>query len=202
LVNGGTVDFGSGNLCINCHQSRPYEIPDMSSDSTDITSSRWGTHHGPQGSLIFGIGGFEVPGSVAYSNSPHKDLLAKGCVDCHMAEAFGNSAGGHTFNMTYIYHGGETPNMVACTQCHAGADDFNINGTQDEIEALLEELKGLLIAEGVYNTNNGLWNTGRYPTNVAGAALNFKFIEEDRSHGVHNYEYAKALLQNAIEAIQ
>lgn len=59
-----------------------------------------------------------------------------------------------------------------------------------------------MIAEGVYNTNNGLWNTGRYPTNVAGAALNFKFIEEDRSHGVHNYEYAKALLQNAIEAIQ
>ncbi len=204
LFNGGTVDFGNGNLCINCHQSRPYEVPVIGSDSTAITSSRWGTHHGPQSALVFGLGGFEIAGSESYpeQGSGHASVIADGCITCHMAEAFGNSAGGHTFNMTYQYHGGTEPNVVSCTVCHAGAEDFNLNGSQDEILALLHELEDLLIQEGVLNPNSGLWNTGTYPTNVAGAALNYRFIEEDRSLGVHNYKYAKALLTNAIEAIQ
>jgi len=202
LINGGTVDFGNGNMCINCHQSRPYEIPDMANDSTTITSSRWGTHHGPQSAMVFGLGGFEIPGDLSYSNSPHSQLVTDGCITCHMAEAFGNSAGGHTFNMTYIYHGGSQPNMVGCVACHAEADDFNVNGAQDEIEELLLELEGLLIAKGVYNTNSGLWNTGTYETNVAGAALNYIFVKEDRSDGVHNFNYARALLKNSIDAIQ
>ena len=202
LINGGTVDFGKGNMCINCHQSRPYVIPDMATDSTEISSSRWGTHHGPQSTLIFGLGGYEIPGSEEYSDSPHKDLITDGCITCHMATAFGNTGGGHTFNMNYESHGRERPNIVACTQCHAGAEDFNINGTQDEIASLLNELEELLIAEGVYNTDTELWNTGNYPTDVAGAALNYIFIKEDRSSGVHNYNYAKALLTNSIESLK
>ena len=58
------VDFGAGNMCINCHQSRPYEVPDETNDSTAITSPYWGTHHGPQFAMIFGLGGFEAPGSL------------------------------------------------------------------------------------------------------------------------------------------
>jgi hypothetical protein len=92
--------------------------------------------------------------------------------------------------------------MVGCVACHAEADDFNVNGAQDEIEELLLELEGLLIAKGVYNTNSGLWNTGTYETNVAGAALNYIFVKEDRSDGVHNFNYARALLKNSIDAIQ
>ena len=113
LFNGGTVDFGNGNLCINCHQSRPYEVPDMANDSTAITSSRWGTHHGPQSAMIFGLGGFHIAGSVDYppEGSGHQSVIADGCITCHMAEAFGNSAGGHTFNMTYEYHGGTRPDF-------------------------------------------------------------------------------------------
>jgi hypothetical protein len=202
LINGGTVDFGKGNMCINCHQSRPYQIPDMMTDSTAITSSRWGTHHGPQSTLVFGLGGFEVPGSLEYTNSPHKDLLTDGCISCHMATAFGNSGGGHTFSMTYESSGRMVDNIVACTTCHAGAENFNINGAQDNIEALLTELEELLLAKGVLNPNSGLWNTGTYSTELAGAALNYIFIEEDRSKGVHNYEYARALLTNSIESIK
>jgi hypothetical protein len=202
LINGGTVDFGKGNLCINCHQSRPYDLPVVGSDSTTISSSRWGTHHGPQSTLVFGLGGYEVPGSLEYTNSPHKDLLADGCVSCHMANAFGDSGGGHTFNMNYTSHGDAIPNVIACTPCHAGASDFNINGGQEEIEALLVELEELLIEKGVLNPATGLWRTGTYPSDVAGAALNWIFLEEDRSKGVHNYEYARALLTNSIEALK
>ncbi len=202
LINGGTVDFGPGNMCINCHQSRPYEIPEMGTDSTMITNKRWGTHHGPQSTLVFGLGGYEVPGELEYANSPHKDLLTDGCISCHMATAFGNTGGGHTFNMTYESHGRMSDNIVACTQCHADATDFNINGAQDAIDALMAELEELLIAEGVYNTDTELWNTGTYPTDVAGAALNYLFIKEDRSKGVHNYEYARALLTNSIASLK
>ncbi len=201
LINGGTVDFGKGNMCINCHQSRPYEIPELGTDSTEIARTRWGTHHGPQSTLVFGLGGYEVPGSLEYTNSPHKDLLTDGCISCHMATAFGNSGGGHTFNMTYESQGRMVDNIVACTQCHAGAEDFNINGTQDEIVGLMAQLETLLIDRGVYNTETELWNVGTYETDVAGAALNYLFIKEDRSKGVHNYEYAKALLTNSIESL-
>lgn len=202
LINGGTVDFGKGNMCINCHQSRPYEIPDMATDSTAITRSRWGTHHGPQSTLIFGLGGFEIPGSEPYESTPHAEAIPDGCISCHMASAFGNSAGGHTFNMVYEYHGRMTDNVVACTPCHAGAENFNINGSQDEIEELLATLRDMLIERGVLNTETGLWNTGTYETNLAGAALNYIYIEEDRSKGVHNFKYAKALLTNSIESLQ
>ncbi|MBK8504927.1 MAG: hypothetical protein IPL46_23545 [Saprospiraceae bacterium] len=93
LINGGTVDFGKGNLCITCHQSRPYVVPVVGSDSTVISSSRWGTHHGPQSALVFGLGGYEVPGSLEYTSSPHKDVIPDGCISCHMANAFGDSGG-------------------------------------------------------------------------------------------------------------
>ena len=174
----------------------------MATDSTAITSSRWGTHHGPQSALVFGLGGFEIPGSEDYTNSPHKDVIPEGCVSCHMATAFGDSGGGHTFNMTYESHGDMIDNIIACTPCHSDAEDFNINGAQEEIEGLLAELEELLLAEGVLNPNTGLWNTGTYRTEVAGAALNYIFIEEDRSKGVHNYNYAKALLTNSIESLK
>ena len=58
------------------------------------------------------------------------------------------------------------------------------------------------MAEGVLNPNSGLWNTGTYSTTLAGAALNYRFIEEDRSKGVHNFEYARALLTNSIESLK
>jgi len=203
LINGGTVDFGKGNMCINCHQSRPYDLPDMANDSTEITSSRWGTHHGPQSSLIFGLGGYEISGSESYIIPvAHKDVIADGCITCHMATAFGNSGGGHTFSMTYESHGSEVDNVVACTECHGDIDDFNIEGSQDTIVALLGELEEILLDRGVLNPNSGLWNTGTYPTDLAGAALNYIFIEEDRSKGVHNFKYAKALLRNSIESLQ
>ncbi|HEY9114294.1 MAG TPA: hypothetical protein VIN10_06310, partial [Bacteroidales bacterium] len=46
-----TPDFGTGNLCANCHQSRISDpFPTVGSTETyTITSYRWGPHHGPMG---------------------------------------------------------------------------------------------------------------------------------------------------------
>lgn len=37
--------------------------------------------------------------------------------------------------------------------------------------------------------------------NVAGAIYNFKFLVEDRSHGVHNFKYARDLMVHSIDYI-
>src|SRR5690606_24509754 len=78
-VGGQTLDFGKGNLCISCHQARSYSpaLPDPATGGTvNITNSRYGPHHGPQGLMLPGIGGYELPGPMAYDNSAHTLLLA------------------------------------------------------------------------------------------------------------------------------
>ena len=43
---------------------------------------------------------------------------------------------------------------------------------------------------------------GNMTMNQAGGIYNFKFVEEDRSGGMHNIKYAKKLLENSIESLQ
>ena len=42
---------------------------------------------------------------------------------------------------------------------------------------------------------------GTFSADVAGALWNYMFVEEDQSHGIHNPQYAKALLTNSVEAL-
>jgi hypothetical protein len=41
-----------------------------------------------------------------------------------------------------------------------------------------------------------------YQGHEMGAVYNFLLVENDKSHGMHNYKYTKALLQNSIDAIK
>ena len=197
-VTGETVDFGKGNLCINCHQSRvgsPLAVP--GGGDIEITSFRWGPHHGPQGNVFAGIGGIELPGSASYASSLHTSMITDGCVSCHMAEAYGAQAGGHTMKMGYDYHDALRPNLAGCEDCHEDIEDFDLGGLQTEIIALLEELHGLMEADGLLR-EDGYILPAVWSSDKAGAYYNYKLIEEDRSNGVHNPKYAKALLVNSI----
>ena len=64
FLGGETVDLGgSSNLCVNCHQSRVISpSPEIGGADITITSSRWGPHHSPQGNMLWGVGGYEIPG--------------------------------------------------------------------------------------------------------------------------------------------
>jgi hypothetical protein len=207
MISGVEVDLGTGNACITCHQARPLSpAPVAGGADLSITSSRWGPHHGVQSTILYGTGGYEVAGTVSYPSTPgsHPHAAEPGCTKCHMAEPFGAFAGGHSFNMTYEYHGSETEHLVSCETCHADIDEFDLNGASSEVMALAEELKAILIAEGIYNETSGLLNASSGSPLVlspdkAGAVLNFLLVEEDGSMGVHNTKYAKALLQNSIE---
>jgi len=123
-----------------------------------------------------------------------------------MAEPFGWQAGGHTWKMTYDYHGSEELNTAGClvSGCHSDASTVvgDFEDLEAEVDGLLAQLKTLLDAQGITAEGSDNSISGTYPAVVAGACLNYKAIVEDRSHGAHNPTYIKKLLNNSIAALQ
>ncbi|MFP4469842.1 MAG: hypothetical protein ACLFPE_04130 [Bacteroidales bacterium] len=205
-LNGVTTDQGSGNLCVNCHQPRvvdPFPDAENLDGNFEVTNARFGPHYGTEGALIAGTGGFEV-GSDYNPEHAHGNI-DNTCVACHMADAFGDQAGGHTMSMTYMFQGQTQLNIGGCTNinCHGDGEDIaeKVEEENAEFEEGMAQLRSLLEAEGIYNTESGLANTGTYSNRVAGAFYNYKFLSGDGSMGLHNYNYAKALLENSIESL-
>ncbi|MEA3479647.1 MAG: hypothetical protein U9R60_15795 [Bacteroidota bacterium] len=201
-INDVVSDQGTANVCISCHQPRipdPFPSPGTREDIT-ITSPYWGPHHGPQGTMIAGTGGYEVGGG--YSNSAHSNI-ENTCVKCHMAEAYGNQAGGHTWNMTYLYHGGDHLNIAGCTDCHTDPDALEamVEGTVEVIDGLLADLRTVLLTQGVLDSSDHVI-PGTMSMDQAGGVFNYLFVLEDRSEGLHNTKYAKKLMENSIESLQ
>jgi len=180
---GGTFDGGLGNLCANCHQVRN-EAPTVTGGNVEVTSSRFGPHYGIPAPMLLGEGGLGVTGSPG----PHYAVVENTCVTCHM---------GDERNHTYL------PDVERCQACHADAEDFDINGVQTEITAMLEELHTTFVEKGMLNPETDLWVVpATYPEAVANAMWNYKFVVYDLSMGVHNSAYTKALLEASLEALK
>lgn len=198
-VNGVESDQGTANVCINCHQARiPNPFPDVNGTGLiTITSSRYGPHHGPQGVLFAGTGGFEI--GSGYTNSFHTSMIENSCVACHMQDAYGVQAGGHQMGMTYNYHGSQEVLTTSCMGCHpdASALTLKIENTQAAFNTLLDSLGTILIANNMI-TASGSVVTGDYTNIEAGIIYNYQLLKEDRSQGLHNFNYAKKLLENSI----
>jgi hypothetical protein len=174
-----TYDGGKGNLCANCHQ--PRRQMEAEGGVVNVDSTHWGPHHGPQSAMLLGVGG---AGEVEGSAGPHASMVADTCVTCH--------TGSHTFE----------PSVAACQACHPDAEDFDIGGTQAEVDGLIAELQEALVAKGLLD-EEGEPVVGEYPEAQAAALWNYIYIAiEDSSHGVHNPEYTKALLEASIEALK
>ena len=60
------------------------------------------------------------------------------------------------------------PDVARCQPCHPGAEDFDLNGVQSDIEAKLEQIKAGLIAKGIMNAADELAIPGTYPEELAG----------------------------------
>jgi len=65
----------------------------------------------------------------------------------------------------------------------------------------MDTLKVKLAERGVFDTLSMHPVPMKMKEIEAGAILNYLFVEEDRSEGAHNIAYAKALIQNSIEAV-
>ena len=149
--------------------------------------------------MLLGEGGLGVTGSP----SAHYAGVENTCVTCHM---------GDESNHTYL------PDVARCVACHADAEDFDINGAQTEIAAMLEELHGIFVDEKLLNPETDLWGiydaaagTFGNPSAdaplvvseaVANAMWNYKFVTYDQSMGVHNAAYTKAMLEAALAAMK
>ena len=119
----------------------------------------------------------------------HYSSISNTCVDCHMGED--------------ADHGFE-PSVDNCQQCHPGATDFDINGLQTEIMALADSLGAKLVAAGLIDeaTAEGEPIVTQAPEAQARAMWNWITVfQEDRSLGVHNPAYARALLEAGIAAL-
>jgi len=209
---GASYNKGNSNICANCHQARALSpaMPTVGSTDAFVISSsqtRWGTHHGPMANVLLGAGMFEVAGTVSYATNVHGSI-AQGCVQCHMSDPYGTSAGGHQMGMEYDSHGTALINVKGCSPCHPNGTSAEqttlrtkISTFQATTQALLTQLETLLINQNVYNSATGLMKAGTFTANQGGAYLNYQTIKEDKSLGVHNPQYTKALLQNSIEAI-
>ncbi len=191
IIGTGVLDFEStSNNCTTCHQPRRTPPVDDGNGMFMVTS-HYGPHYGAQSTMLEGMQGAEIAGSEAYpgqSSSTHRQ--GSSCVKCHMTDAEASSDGLHTM----------TPNMNSCTTCHPSATDFDINGVQTEVTALMTELEGLLQIEGILDADGELV-TGLFPVGVANAYWNWEFTYQDHSHGVHNPTYNLALLKNSIESL-
>ncbi len=201
-VGGKTYDAGKSNLCANCHQSRPLTLPEFNDADFEITSSRFGPHHGPQANVIMASGLVEIPGSKDYPTTSNKHAgTGNGCVDCHMAEAYGVQAGGHSMAVAYEYHEETVLNDAGCVDCHDdGAtklEDYKV-----EMQALMTEISAKLVEKGLM-TESGSAVTGTTTGKLASALLNYRTIAiEDKSFGVHNPKYVRALLTNTLESLK
>ncbi len=186
------ADGGNSNVCFSCHQSRVAE-PNIAVPGSEfnITSTHYGPHHGAQANILYGVGFAEIPGTFAYDNagsSPHWNANAR-CTGCHMYD-YADNEGGHTFK----------PSLASCNECHTTAS-FDYHGVQTETEELLVELRDSLINRGVVEGDeiNGFHPVvGTHDMVYVQAFFNWIGIEEDRSLGVHNPTYVKALLENSI----
>jgi hypothetical protein len=161
-----TIDGdGSSNLCVKCHQPRPFtnsatdknvlDYANLVANPADTfyapTKSgvvlkpgyRTHTHYGTIGAIYAGVGGIEFPGTLSYSSSQHTTTAT--CVECHMAPMNGVS-GGHTFVAKGNFNG--------CVTCHPDltsptSDPAHWADKRNEIQGLLNDLAATLNVGGI-----------------------------------------------------
>lgn len=215
LLDGDEFDHGDANLCANCHHSRR-DVRTYVADSVNL-SERFGPHHSNQADMLNGSGGYEYDG-YEYTNSPHSNVAADGCINCHMSPSVGVELGGHTWTMEAETVEGVEQNLVGCNvpTCHDGElEDFDYDGLQTTVVEYLDSLGEALYDAGLVEYSieeiaEGIADTSFVPMtdkivkdrDSSGAVYNYMFIKEDRSEGVHNTEYALGLLQSALNFIR
>ena len=190
-----TIDYEeefTSHTCATCHQPRSTFEGAIQEDGKVNVTGRFGPHYGAQSTLLEGIQGAELEGYTydgADGSARHRS--GSSCTSCHMGEPTGDllDNGLHSKN----------PTETSCTICHS-------NGipSKDFLKEDFQALENLLVAEGIITIDdegNVSIVSGKYDLIPAAALWNYKMIYYDHSHGVHNPEYAKDLVQNSIDAL-
>ncbi len=199
----GEMDLkGGSNLCGTCHQTRSAEPGTSAPGATFNLAIRTYPHYSAQSNILFGNGLSEIPGPVQYpAKGSHQHLTQASCVGCHMAPIDKTKKqGGHTL----------IPSLAACNTCHgATSTDYNYGGVQTDTQEKLDQIRDKLLAIGVITKKtdeDGVVSyspkPGTVPMVQAQAVYNYFGVKYDRSLGVHNPKYVKAILTNTLEALK
>jgi hypothetical protein len=169
-----TQDGGMSNLCVKCHQPRPFtrsnttdkNILDYASLAANPTavfydaaqanslnvlkpSYRTHTHYGTVGAIFAGQGGIEF--GSGYTNSQHTTVAA--CMDCHMAPITSSTAnglsGGHTFKSVGNFNGCNVAGCHISSPITSSTTSKYWKQTRDATKALLGQLATKLTEGGV-----------------------------------------------------
>lgn len=203
LEDGTVFDKGSGNTCATCHHSRR----DVNTYvfANDTLSNHYGPHHSNQADMLLGTNAYEYSAYGDYGQSSHRSAT-DGCIQCHLVPRL-YATGSHAWYLEDEEN--EYENVYGCNDgCHDGnVKDFDFDGAREEIDTMLDSLATLLFNAGllewvVEGTDSLLEPTEDRAVMTAdslGAVFNYMFVYEDRSHGLHNPDYAEDLLQSSID---
>lgn len=223
------IDFGKGNVCAHCHQSRVrtpvVDMNDLTAMYTGI-STHYGPHYSSQANLMGGFGAYELPGSQTYPTSNGHLAAEDKCVSCHMGFTSANGSGGHNMHID-----ASRDLEASCKQCHgdgSAAPDKYADYYHDYFATIDHDgehptlnttstyavLGDMLTDYGVYtkvvDSVDGYPEAVHYNINrdleingtLLAAMFNHRFVYQDHSHGIHNPMYARALLMNSLEAVE
>jgi hypothetical protein len=164
--------------------------------------------------MLAGTGAYEaLAPSFPFTSSRHL-AVRDGCVHCHTHPHEGDIAfTGHTFE----------PTVESCEECHGVITDFDqilakedfdgdlaIEGVQHEVEGLMTLLQAAIIDASVSPEDSlaleqdfhaAIGDTNVSTRRQREAGYNLIFVENDKSHGVHNTTYTVQLLQQSILAV-
>lgn len=94
-------------------------------------------------------------------------------------------------------------NTAACAKCHGSLPDFNFGNRQTDTDALVDELRVLLVAAGLVDGTSGApLSVTVNDADSLGAVWNYVYVQEDASRGVHNWRYTRDLLTSAIQFME
>jgi predicted CXXCH cytochrome family protein len=169
-------------VCLPCH--------------TDQGTKPGGTPHSAQAEVLLGVGGYRAP-EVENVMGPmdHGTAFGKRCAQCHVFKITPDQPSvtnpviyGHTFE----------PNVpTSCTYCHAASKALALkSAAQAEIGGKVTALKRYFApGDPLYINRDSLSIDKQVRLDVA--KLNVQLVDVDGSRGVHNLDYARALLQTA-----
>jgi len=183
------VDFNdASNICANCHQPRIVgPVDDGTGNSSAITSSHWGPHHGPQATTLAGLGAYEVGTGYPDAGTGGKHVTDATCITCHM------------YNKEHNWEA----NLESCNTaaCHNGSiTTVSDNTRQTTFVTNMATLAAKLTTAGLLV--DGHPNPGTYPVDEVGALYNYEWLLDDRSNGLHNFGYTETMLTNSIAVFQ
>ncbi len=173
------------DLCTSCHNGHTEE---------GKTAGPGSTVHHPMKEMFEGWGAIGVTGTP----SPH--FKAEGgpvCTSCHMVKTAKSALPGDiTSHKTEVIKPAEAAEGEpdSCSGCHTDMDKAAlqsiIDQRQSEIQSFLDQVKAQLDAA-----------TDKESDAYKAAYTNYTFVAADGSKGIHNYQYAKAILQKSLELL-